>query len=141
MPPPKKTESISRTTFPNLVTMLHLLLLTPVTSASVERANLALIFVKSDRRNRMGEARCGKSLGEARRLTSLGEGRLNALPLQGHQHRSRKGCKYLCEEEPTTPSSGDSCLTKLIGLQICNKWNLLHGLASPYFPMSCSQMK
>jgi len=50
-------ERVSRTTFPNLVTMLHLLLLTPVTSASVERANSALKFVKSDRRNRMGEGR------------------------------------------------------------------------------------
>ena len=34
-------ERVSRTTFPNLVTMLHLLLLTPVTSASVQRAKLS----------------------------------------------------------------------------------------------------
>ena len=37
--------------------MLHLLLLTPVTSASVERENSALKFVKSDRCNGMGEGR------------------------------------------------------------------------------------
>ena len=37
--------------------MLHLLLLTPVTSASVETANSALKFVKSHRCNRMGEGR------------------------------------------------------------------------------------
>ena len=48
--------------FENLVTMLHLLLLTPVTSASVERANSALKFVKSDRRNRMGEGRLNSLL-------------------------------------------------------------------------------
>jgi hypothetical protein len=48
---------VSIRSFPNIVTALHLLLLMPVTSASVERANSALKFLKSDRRNRMGEGR------------------------------------------------------------------------------------
>ena len=37
--------------------MLRLLLVTPVTTESVERANSALGFVKSDHRSTMGEGR------------------------------------------------------------------------------------
>ena len=48
--------------FPNVITALHLLQLLPVTSASVERANSGLKFVKTDRRNRMGESRLNSLL-------------------------------------------------------------------------------
>ena len=41
--------------FPNVLQVLKLLLVTPVTTASVERANSALGFVKSDHRSTMSE--------------------------------------------------------------------------------------
>ena len=43
--------------FPNVLQVLKLLLVTPVTTASVERANSALGFVKSDHRSTMSEGR------------------------------------------------------------------------------------
>ena len=43
--------------FPNILQVLKLLLVTPVTTTSVERANSALGFVKSDHRNTMSEGR------------------------------------------------------------------------------------
>ena len=43
--------------FPNITQVLKLLLVTPVTTASVERANSALGFVKSDRRSSMTSER------------------------------------------------------------------------------------
>lgn len=43
--------------YPNILRILKLLLLLPVTSASVERANSALGFVKSARRNAMTQDR------------------------------------------------------------------------------------
>ena len=43
--------------FPNIVKIIHLLLLTSVTSAGVERANSALKFVKNAFRSSMGEDR------------------------------------------------------------------------------------
>lgn len=48
---------INCTRFPNVTTMLRVTLLAPVSSATVERANSALKFVKSDRRSTMGEER------------------------------------------------------------------------------------
>ena len=48
---------VSSMTFPNIVSILNLMLLLPVTSAGVERANSALKFIKTDRRNRMQESR------------------------------------------------------------------------------------
>ena len=48
---------INWTRFPNVTTMLGVTLLAPVSSATVERANSALKFVKSDRRSTMGEER------------------------------------------------------------------------------------
>lgn len=48
---------VSQRSFPNLFSLLNLLLLMPVTTAAVERANSALKFIKTDRRNRMGEMR------------------------------------------------------------------------------------
>ena len=50
-------KRVSRATFPNVYTLLHLLLLIPVTSATVEWTNSALKFVKTERRSRMGECR------------------------------------------------------------------------------------
>jgi len=50
-------ESTNASRFPNIVTILHVMLLAPVTSATVERANSALKFVKSNRRSRMREDR------------------------------------------------------------------------------------
>ena len=61
-----KPETISKTlndprvcprAFPNVTTLLHLLLLTSVTVAGVERANSSLRFVKSDFISTMGEDR------------------------------------------------------------------------------------
>ncbi|XP_066274145.1 52 kDa repressor of the inhibitor of the protein kinase-like [Branchiostoma lanceolatum] len=43
--------------YPNVCTMLHLLMLTPVTSAGVERANSALRYVKNVYRSTMSEDR------------------------------------------------------------------------------------
>ena len=43
--------------YPNIVQVLKLLLVTPVTAASVERANSTLDFIKSDRRSTMTEQR------------------------------------------------------------------------------------
>ena len=43
--------------FPNVLRVLKLLLVIPVTTASVERANSALGFVKSDHRSTMSEGR------------------------------------------------------------------------------------
>ena len=50
----KATNQLS---FPNIARILHLLLIIPVTSANVERANSALKFVKTDLRSRMSQAR------------------------------------------------------------------------------------
>jgi hypothetical protein len=52
-----KHETVSAEIFPNICTMLRITLLAPVTSATVERANSALKFVKSDRRATIGEER------------------------------------------------------------------------------------
>ena len=43
--------------YPNISCLLHLLLVAPVTSASVERANSSLDFVLTDRRSTMGQDR------------------------------------------------------------------------------------
>jgi len=43
--------------FPNVSSILRVALLAPVSSATVERANSALKFVKSDRRSAMGQER------------------------------------------------------------------------------------
>ena len=48
--------------YPNISTVLHVLSVTPVTSASTERANSALKFVKSDRRLTMGQDRLNSLL-------------------------------------------------------------------------------
>lgn len=50
-------QTTNYSSFPNVVTMLKMLLITPVTSASVERSNSALRFVKSNSRSMMGEDR------------------------------------------------------------------------------------
>ena len=52
-------KSVSRQElfFPNVLQVLKLLLVTPVTTASVERANSALGFVNSDHRSTMSEGR------------------------------------------------------------------------------------
>ena len=43
--------------FPNIVRILRIILTTPVTSASVERANSALRYVKTDFPSTMSEGR------------------------------------------------------------------------------------
>jgi hypothetical protein len=43
--------------FPNVYTMLRLILVTPVTTATVERSNSSLRFVKNVYRSTMGEDR------------------------------------------------------------------------------------
>ena len=48
--------------YPNIATILHILSITPVTSASTERANSALKFLKSDRRSTMGQERLNSLL-------------------------------------------------------------------------------
>lgn len=48
--------------FPNVVQVLKLLLITPVTTASVERSNSSLDFVKSERRSTMAQARLNSLL-------------------------------------------------------------------------------
>ena len=54
----KKTSvSEQELLFPNVLQVLKLLLVPPVTTASVERANSALGFVKSDHRSTMSEGR------------------------------------------------------------------------------------
>ena len=50
----KSTDSLA---FPNIHTILRLLLVAPVTSASVERANSALAYVKTELRSMMGQDR------------------------------------------------------------------------------------
>ena len=52
-----KSVSGQELLFPNVLQVLKLLLVTPVTTASVERANSALGFVKSDHRSTMSEGR------------------------------------------------------------------------------------
>ena len=59
--PPRRRTSIE-VNFPNVYTPLHFLLLIPVTSATVERANSALKFVKTEKRSRMGECRLNASV-------------------------------------------------------------------------------
>ncbi|KAI8497660.1 hypothetical protein Bbelb_243120 [Branchiostoma belcheri] len=87
--------------YPNLCKMLHLLLLTPVTSAGVERANSALSFVKNAYRSTMGEDR------------------LNVLLLlPGFDHESYPGHVWTCARRCAlgkafyttfpTPPSGNS---------------------------------
>lgn len=51
------STSVSYVRFPNIVTILRLLLLVPVTAASAERAHSALKLVKTDRRSTMTEDR------------------------------------------------------------------------------------
>ena len=59
--PPSSLELIltsplySPKSYPNISTVLHILSVTPVTSATSERANSALKVVKSDRRSTMGQ--------------------------------------------------------------------------------------
>jgi hypothetical protein len=53
----KHFSIINCTRFPNVTTILRVTLLAPVSSATVERANSALKFVKSDRRSTMGQER------------------------------------------------------------------------------------
>ena len=43
--------------YPNIITIIHYLMILPVTSATVERANSALGFIKNARRNAMREDR------------------------------------------------------------------------------------
>jgi hypothetical protein len=43
--------------YPNITKILHLLLLTSVTSSSVERANSSLKYIKNPLRSKMGEDR------------------------------------------------------------------------------------
>ena len=53
----KTSVSEQELLFPNVLQVLKLLLVTPVTTAAVERANSALGFVKSDHRSTMSEGR------------------------------------------------------------------------------------
>jgi hypothetical protein len=48
---------VNRMLFPNVYTMLRLILVTPVTTATVERSNSSLRFVKNVYRSTMGEDR------------------------------------------------------------------------------------
>jgi hypothetical protein len=50
-------EDVCHLMYPNIYTILHILLLTSVTSSSVERANSALRFIKNRARSSMGEDR------------------------------------------------------------------------------------
>ena len=52
-----KSVSGQELLFPNVIQVLRLLLVTPVTTESADRANSALGFVKSDHRSTMGEVR------------------------------------------------------------------------------------
>lgn len=47
----------NRTLFPNVHAMIRLVLVTPITTATVERSNSSLRFVKTVYRNNMGEDR------------------------------------------------------------------------------------
>ena len=49
--------TVNQKQFPNVSTILNILQLIPVTSSSVERANSALGFIKSNRRSTMTEER------------------------------------------------------------------------------------
>ena len=64
MPAKKKRKKTSvsgqELLFPNVLQVLKLLLVTPVTTASVELAKSALGFVKSDHRSTMSEASRGR---------------------------------------------------------------------------------
>ena len=50
-------KGFSATLYPNMYTILRLLMVTPVISASVERSNSSLRFVKNVYRSTMGEER------------------------------------------------------------------------------------
>ena len=50
-------ESVNPKLFPNITWILHLLLVIPVTSANVERANSSLKFIKTDLRSTMSQDR------------------------------------------------------------------------------------
>jgi hypothetical protein len=82
------STSVSYVRFPNIVTILRLLLLVPVTAASAERAHSALKLVKTDRRSTMTEDR----------MTAL-------LLLHVHKrHSSRlwKSYRQVCKHETQT---------------------------------------
>ena len=51
------SDCVSYTSYPNICTILHILMLTAATSAGVERANSSLRFVKNVYRSSMGEER------------------------------------------------------------------------------------
>ena len=53
----KTYNSTEKGLYPNISCILHLLLVAPVTSASVEQANSALDYVKTDLRGTMGQER------------------------------------------------------------------------------------
>ena len=50
-------EQVDSKVYPNICTILHLLMIIPVTAATVERGNSALKYVKSDFRSKMGQSR------------------------------------------------------------------------------------
>jgi hypothetical protein len=54
--------ALKKSSYPNVIRALQLLLLLPVTSASVERSNSALGFVKTSRRSTMKEDRLNSLL-------------------------------------------------------------------------------
>ena len=51
------TEHINPYAFPNIARIFHFLLVIPVTSANVERANSSLNFIKTDLRSTMSQSR------------------------------------------------------------------------------------
>ena len=51
------TEHINAYAYPNIARIFHLLLVIPVTSANVERANSSLNFIKTDLRSTMSQSR------------------------------------------------------------------------------------
>ena len=50
-------EQINSKAYPNISTVLKLLLVVPVTAATVERGNSALKYVKNEPRSTMGQGR------------------------------------------------------------------------------------
>ena len=50
-------KAVTEVTYPNISTVLNVLLVTPVTTATLERSNSALAYVKTDLRSTMKEIR------------------------------------------------------------------------------------
>ena len=51
------SDMYSHEAYPNISTIFHILSVTPVTSAGVERVNSALKLIKNDRRSSIGQER------------------------------------------------------------------------------------